>query len=345
MKRATIRGWGMYVPEQIMTNHDIEKIIDTSDAWITSRTGIKERRIAAPDESTSSMAIKAARMALSRAGLTPDDIDLVLVGTATPDYQFPATGCLVQNALGIRGGACDLEAGCTSFMYALSMASAAVASGMHRNVLVIGSEALSRILDWTDRATCVLFGDGAGAVVVSEASWADFDPQYILGSDGSGGSALYLPAGGARQPATEETVRNRMHYVRMAGPEVFRFATRVVAEATNQVLAKTGLTVDDIDLFIPHQANTRIIEAAVRRLGIPAGKVFVNIDRYGNTSSASIPIALCEAEEQGRLQPGDTVIMVGFGAGLTWGAGAIQWAGHLAPRRETEPAGAAVSSP
>jgi 3-oxoacyl-[acyl-carrier-protein] synthase-3 len=337
----------MYVPERIMTNHDLEKLVNTSDEWITSRTGIKERRIAGPGESTSSMGYEAARRAIARGGLTPADIDLVIVGTATPDYQFPATACLIQDALGIQGGAFDLEAGCTSFMYALSIASAMVSADTHRHVLVIGSESLSRILDWEDRATCVLFGDGAGAVVVSQGEYAELSPQYVLGSDGSGAQALCLPAGGSRMPAREETVRDRLHFVRMAGPEVFRFATRVVAEATSQVLSKVGLDGGDIDLFIPHQANTRIIEAAVRRLKIPPERVFINIDRYGNTSSASIPIALCEAVDTGRLRPGDRVVMVGFGAGLTWGAGAIQWAGHLVPeaRRDRSADGLTVEVP
>lgn len=273
------------------------------------------------------MGIRAACDALSSAGLTPTDIDLVIVGTATPDYPFPATACLIQDALGIRGGAFDLEAGCTSFMYGLSIATAYVAAGMYANILVVGSEVLSRILNWKDRSTCVLFGDGAGAVIVSADDRAEFQPQYVLGSDGSGAQALSLPAGGSRMPACEETVRDGLHFVHMAGPHVFRFATRVVAESTQQVLAKAGLSAADVDLFIPHQANTRIIEYAVRRLGIPDDRVFINIDRYGNTSSASIPIALCEAHAQGRLQPQDIVVMVGFGAGLTWAAAALQWTG------------------
>ena len=343
MSRPTIRGWGMYVPDRTMTNTELAKLVDTSDEWITERTGIKERRIAAPHESTSSMAIEAGRQALERAELSPEDIDLVIVGTATPDYLFPATACLVQDALGIHGGAFDLEAGCTSFMYGLSLACALVTSGMNRNVLVIGSEVLSRILDWTDRSTCVLFGDGAGAVVVSEGRHATFEPRFVLGSDGSGGPSLCLPAGGSRIPASAETVHDRLHFVKMAGPEVFRFATRVVGEATHQVLSKAGLAVEDVDLFIPHQANIRIIESAVKRLRIPTERVFVNIDRYGNTSSASIPIALCEAEEQRRLRPGNTVVMVGFGAGLTWGAGALQWAAHLAPHQEPVLAGSSVT--
>lgn len=345
MKRATIRGWGMYVPEKVLTNRDLEGMVDTADEWIVSRTGIRERRIAAPDETTSSMAIEAARQALARADLEPADIDLVIVGTATPDYPFPATACIVQDALGISGGAFDLEAGCTSFMYALSAASAFVATDIHRNVLVIGSETLSRILDWTDRSTCVLFGDGAGAVVVSEGQYATYDPQWVLGSDGSGGANLCLPAGGSAMPASEATVRDRLHFVKMHGPEVFRFATSAVVDATRRVLAKAGLGVEDIDLFIPHQANRRIIDYAVRRLAIPEKHVFLNIEHYGNTSSASIPIALAEAEASGRLRPGDTVVMVGFGAGLTWGAGVIEWAAHLQPVLRDETLAAAAILP
>jgi 3-oxoacyl-[acyl-carrier-protein] synthase-3 len=335
----------MYAPQRVMTNEELESLVDTSDEWITSRTGIKQRRIAAPGESTSSMGIEAAKIALSRAELTAADIDLVICGTATPDFQFPATACLIQDALGVEGGAFDLEAGCTSFMYGLSIASAYVTAGIHRNVLVIGSEVLSRILDWTDRSTCVLFGDGAGAVVVSPGRFSEFQPQFVLGSEGAGGPSLCLPGGGSRHPASEETVRQGLHYVKMAGPEVFRFATRVVAESTHEVLQRAGLRIDDIDLFIPHQANTRIIDAAVRRLQIPPDRVYINIDRYGNTSSASIPIALFEAEEAGRLTPGDTVVMVGFGAGLTWGAGAMQWATHVAPvqKEVVTPVAATVS--
>lgn len=343
MNNPTIRGWGMYVPEKVLTNLDLAQIVDTSDEWIRSRTGIRQRHIASPEETTSSMAILAAREAIECAGLTAADIDLVIVGTATPDYQFPATACLVQDALGIQGGAFDLEAGCTSFVYALSIASAMVSAGMQRHVLVIGSETLSRILDWRDRATCILFGDGAGAVIVSEGKFGEFEPQFVLGSDGSGAHALCLPAGGSRMPAREETIRDGLHFVRMAGPEVFRFATRVVAEATEQVLQKSGLSIDDVDLFIPHQANTRIIDSAMRRLTMPPERVFVNIERYGNTSSASIPIALCEAAAQGRLHAGTRVVMVAFGAGLTWAAGAMQWATHVAPRCERELSQAAIS--
>lgn len=323
--RATITGCGMYVPERVLTNRDLEKMVDTSDEWITQRTGIKERRIAAPGETSSSMGIIAARKAMDSAGISSDDIDLVICGTATPDYMFPATACLIQDALGVKGGAFDLEAGCTSFMYALSMASSMIATGGLRNVLVVGTEVLSRILDWTDRSTCVLFGDGAGAAVVSSSSGGSFDPTFVLGADGSGGAALYVPAGGSQQPAADETVREKLHTVRMAGPEVFRFATKVVVESSRQVMDRLGLLPDDIDLFIPHQANERIIDSALKRLGFPPERVFINIDRYGNTSSASIPIALSEAQNTGRLRAGDTILMVGFGAGLTWAAGVMQW--------------------
>ncbi len=327
MRSAALTGWGMYVPERIVTNEELARTIDTSDEWIASRTGIRQRRVASSEDTTSSMGIRAALDAIRVAGLTPDDIDLVIVGTATPDYPFPATACLIQDALGITGGAFDLEAGCTSFMYGLSIASAYVTAGMYDHILVIGSEILSRILDWTDRSTCVLFGDGAGAVVVSAGGGAGFQPQFVLGSDGSGAQALCLPAGGSRMPSSEETVRAGLHFVHMAGPEVFRFATRVVVESTELVLTKAGLTASDVDLFIPHQANTRIIDYAVRRLGFPEDRVFLNIDRYGNTSSASIPLALCEAHAQGCLRPDDIVVMVGFGAGLTWAAAALQWTG------------------
>jgi 3-oxoacyl-[acyl-carrier-protein] synthase III len=327
MTMPIIRGWGMYTPQRIMTNAELARTIDTSDEWIASRTGIRQRRIAGSDETTSSMGLEAAREAIRCAGLTARDIDLVIVGTATPDYPFPATACLIQDALGIRGGAFDLEAGCTSFMYGLSIASAYIAANMYSNILVVGSEVLSRILDWSDRSTCVLFGDGAGAVVVTGDEGAGFQPRYVLGSDGSGAQALTLPAGGSKRPAGEDTVRAGLHFVHMAGPEVFRFATRVVVDSTQQVLDRAGLSADDVDLFIPHQANTRIIDYAVHRLGIPEDRVFLNIDRYGNTSSASIPIALCEAHAQGRLQPGDIVVMVGFGAGLTWAAATLQWTG------------------
>jgi 3-oxoacyl-[acyl-carrier-protein] synthase III len=325
MMRATISGCGMYVPEKVLTNHDLEKMVDTSDEWITQRTGIKERHIAAEGETSSSMGIIAGRQAIESAGLSRNDIDLVICGTATPDFMFPATACLIQDALGITGGAFDIEAGCSSFMYALSMASALVGSGANCNVLVVGTEVLSRIMDWTDRATCVLFGDGAGAVVVSATTDGTFQPTFVLGADGSGGQALYVPAGGGNSPASDSTIREGLHTIRMAGPEVYRFASRVVVESCQQVLDRLQLTPNDVDMFIPHQANERIIDNALKRLDFPRERCFINIDKYGNTSSASIPIALCEANAASLLKPGATVLMVGFGAGLTWAAGAVQW--------------------
>ncbi|HEV3312658.1 MAG TPA: beta-ketoacyl-ACP synthase III [Chloroflexota bacterium] len=339
--RPTISGCGMYVPERVLTNRDLEKMVNTSDEWITQRTGIRARRIAAEGETSSSMGLIAARRALESAGLGPEDIDLVIVGTATPDFMFPATACLIQNGLGVKGGAFDVEAGCTSFMYALSIAAACVASGAQQNVLVVGTEVLSRIMDWTDRSTCVLFGDGAGAVVMSGSADGAFDPSFVLGADGSGASALYVPAGGSSQPAADNTVKDGLHFVRMAGPEVFRFATRVVVESTQEIMDRLDLAPDDIDLFIPHQANERIIDSALKRLHFPRERTFVNIEKYGNTSSASIPIALTEAREQGRLFPGATLLLVGFGAGLTWAAGAIQWdlnrVGKYETQREAQP--------
>lgn len=325
----------MYVPERVLTNQDLEKMVDTSDEWITQRTGIKERRIAAKDETSSSMGTIAGTRAVESAGIDAGEVDLVIVGTATPDYMFPATACLIQDNLGIRGGAFDVEAGCTSFMYALSTASCLAASGAYRNILVVGTEVLSRIMDWTDRSTCVLFGDGAGAVVVTPSEEGTFDPTFVLGADGSGGSALFLPAGGSFQPASSETVNQGLHTIRMAGPEVFRFATRVVVDSTREVMSRLALGPEDIDLFIPHQANERIIDSALKRLSFPAERCFLNIDRYGNTSSASIPIALCEAEKAGRLRAGATLLMVGFGAGLTWAAGAMQW--QLTPASVSRP--------
>ena len=304
--RATISGCGMHVPERVLTNRELEQMVDTSDEWITQRTGIKERRIAAEGETSSSMGLTAAAMALESAGLTSADIDLVIVGTATPDFMFPATACLIQDALGIKGGAFDIEAGCTSFMYALNIAAACVTTGAQRHVLVIGTEVLSRIMDWTDRSTCVLFGDGAGAVVVSASTEGSFDPTFVLGADGGGAFALYVPAGGSSQPAADNTVRDHLHTVRMAGPEVFRFATHVVVESSRQVMERLGLTPNDIDLFIPHQANERIIDFALKRLHFPRERCFVNIEKYGNTSSASIPIALTEAGSRAGCSPGDT---------------------------------------
>ena len=327
VRYAHIAGWGKYVPTRVVTNEDLSRTVETSDEWIVSRTGIRERRIvASPKETTATMAFEAAKVALEVANVTPNDLGLIIVATATPEYSFPATACVVQDMLGAENaGAFDLSAGCSGFMYALAMGTQAIASGAQSHVLVIGAETLSRIVNWHDRETCVLFGDGAGAVVLQGSDEPGGVLSTLLRADGSGGELLILPAGGSHQPPTLDTVATGQHYVRMNGREVFRFATRVMDEAARKVVADAGLTLEDIDLFIPHQANLRIIQAAVRALKVPMDKFFVNLDRYGNTSAASIPIALCEAVDAGRLEPGDHVVMVGFGAGLTWAASVIRW--------------------
>lgn len=323
---AQIVGWGMYVPSKVLTNDDLAGMVDTSDDWIRARTGIVERRIAAPNETTATMAIRAAQAALQVANADPARLDLIIVATATPDYFFPATACLVQDALGAtRAGAFDLSAGCTGFVYGLVVGSQMIISGAYNQVLVIGAETLSRIINWTDRNTCVLFGDGAGAVLLQASDVPGGVLSAVLGADGSGGDLLVLPAGGSRHPASVETVAQNMHYIHMNGPEVFRFATQVTAKAAKQALAEAGLHLEDISLFISHQANGRIIQSAAKSLKLPPEKVFVNLDRYGNTSSASVPIALCEAIEQGRVKRGDYLVMVGFGAGLTWAAVVVKW--------------------
>ncbi len=333
---AHITGWGCAIPEKVLTNDDLSSMVDTSDEWIRSRTGIRERHIAAPEESTATLASKAALEALRVAGLPASRVELIIVASSSPEHIFPATACLVQDHIGAsRAGAFDLSAACTGFIYALSMAAAQIRSGAIENALVIGAETLSRLVNWEDRNTCVLFGDGAGALVLQ----ADTTPGGVLGSvlrsDGSGSKSLMLPAGGSRYPTTMETVRQGMHYIQMNGREVFRFATRVMAQATREVIEKNALEIEDISLVIPHQANQRIIDAAARGLKLPPERFMVNLERYGNTSTASIPIAICEAAATGRLQSGDHVVLVGFGAGLTWGALLAQWSGPLrtAPKR------------
>lgn len=323
---AHIIGWGMALPSRVMTNDEISQMVDTSDAWIRERTGIRERRIAGAKDSTATLALRAAKRALEVANVSPADLNLIIVATATPEYLFPATACLVQDWLGAENaGAFDLSAGCTGFVYAISIAANAIISGAADTVLVIGSETLSRIVDWQDRGTCILFGDGAGAVVLRASNMPGGVLTTLLRSDGSGGDLLSLPGGGSRYPPSPTTVLNGMHKIHMNGREVFRFATRVMAQATRSVVEDAGLTLEDIALVIPHQANIRIIEAAARSLGMPMEKMYVNIERYGNTSSASIPIALCEAIESGRIKADDTIVLVAFGAGLTWGAATIKW--------------------
>jgi 3-oxoacyl-[acyl-carrier-protein] synthase III len=329
MKRRFVRiaGSGKYLPERIMPNSELAELVDTSDEWIRARTGIGERRIAAPEETTCTLAVHSAREALDRAGVRAEDLDLIIVATCTPDYSnMPATASLVQEALGAaHAGAFDLNAVCSGFLYALATGSQFVANGTYRNVLVVGADVFTRILDWQDRSTCVLFGDGAGAVVLQPSDEPGGLLSFVLGSDGAGGCTLFVPAGGSRRPASSETVTEREHYVKMQGREVFRFATRVVPESVVQALGLAGLTTDDIDLFIPHQANVRIIDAAARRLRLPEGSVFSNVERYGNTSAASVPVALCEAVEAGLVRSGSTVVMTGFGAGLSWGTAVWRW--------------------
>lgn len=327
MRPVGILGTGSYLPERVMTNADLEKMVDTSDEWIVSRTGIRERRIAAPDEASSDLAVKAAEKALQHAGISADDIDLIIVATVTPDMSFPATACLVQDRLGASKAATfDLSAACTGFLYGVATAAQFITTGVYNYALVIGVECLSRILDWTDRNTCVLFGDGAGAAVLGPVGDGYGFLSYELGGDGSGGDLLKLPAGGSRLPASEETLRQRLHTVSMSGREVFKFAVRVIGTSTEEALKKAGMSKEDIDFLIPHQANIRIIDSAIKRFGLTEDKVVINLDRYGNMSSASIPVALDEAVKQGRIKKGDTLVLCGFGGGLTWGAAVLKWA-------------------
>ncbi len=323
----SISGLGSHVPERVVTNDEFAELVDTSDEWIRTRTGIRERRFAAAEEALSDIALPAARVALERAGISGRDLDLIIVATVTPDMLFPSTAALIADQLGAaNAGAYDLSAGCTGFMYGLAQAFGMVSSGMSKRSLVVGADVLSKLMNFADRSTCVLFGDGAGAVVVERAGESGF-LGFDLGADGAGGVDLHLPAGGSRRPTTADTVARGEHYVRMNGRQVFKFATRVLVSSAESVLDECGLTPADVDVYVPHQANVRIIDHAVARLGIPEDRVVINVDRYGNTSSASIPLALAEALEQGRLHRGDTVLMTGMGAGLTWGSAVMRWTG------------------
>jgi 3-oxoacyl-[acyl-carrier-protein] synthase-3 len=331
---VTITGLGVHLPAKVVTNDDLAAVLDTSDEWIRQRTGIRERRVADPGLCSSDLGILAARRALADAGLLPEDVDLVITATISPDQLTPATASRIAYQSGcVNAGAYDVSAGCTGFVYALAMAAGTVASGLFEHVLVVGAETTSRVLDWEDRSTAVLFGDGAGAAVVSlvHAGEGAVAPAGILGfdlgSDGSGGDLLGIPAGGSRLPASCATAEARQHYIKMNGSEVYKFATRVVAPSAGRVLQRCEREVADIDLFVPHQANLRIIEAATKKLGIAEEKVYTNLQRYGNTSCASIPLCLSEARAEGRLKDGDLVLLMGFGAGLTWGACLMEW-GH-----------------
>jgi len=322
---ARISALGVHVPERVLTNEEIGQFVDTSDEWITTRTGIRERRIARVDEAASDLGEIAARRCLESANLAPTDVDLVIVATISPDHVMPATASIVAERIGAtKAGAFDVQAGCTGFVYGLAVATAFVSANMFTNVLVVGAEALSKMVDWEDRSTCVLFGDGAGAILVQPTDNGSIF-SFDLGNDGAGADKLLIPAGGSRLPATHATVDAHAHTMHMTGSEVFKFATRIVVESCQKVLRDANLSVADVDLFVPHQANIRIIESVARRLGFSDSQVYANLDRYGNTSCASIPLCLHEASASGRLKNGDTLLLAGFGAGLTWGSCLTKW--------------------
>jgi len=321
-----VLGTGKYVPERVLTNFDLEQMVETSDEWIVTRTGIRERRICSPEEAASDLAYHASLQALERAGLTAEDIDLIIVATITPDSAFPSTACVLQDRLGAKKAAAfDLSAACSGFIYALAAATSMIASGMYRHVLVVGAECLSKITDYTDRNTCILFGDGAGAVVLGQVPEGRGFRSFVLGADGSGGNLLNLAGGGSRCPASEQSLKEKKHYIYMAGSEVFKFAVRIMGSVALEAVEKAGLAKDDIDLLVPHQANIRIIQSALEKLNLPEEKCMINLDKYGNVSAASIPIALAEAVEEGRIREGDRIVLVGFGGGLTWGASVLVW--------------------
>jgi 3-oxoacyl-[acyl-carrier-protein] synthase III len=321
---AKITGWGKYVPERVLTNADLAQLVDTSDEWITTRTGIKERHIRTENDTTSSMSVEAARQALEVAGITPKDLDLIIVCTSSPDYLLPSVASQVQHLLGAECGAFTLVAGCSGWVYGLVTASQFITGGAYNRILVVGVEIISFALDFTDRTTCVLFGDAAAATVIEASEEPGGMLSYELGSDGSGAMALYVPDGGVVSPLSQKTLDERRQYMRMDGQEVFKFAVRTLAASLKRTVYQAGLTPDDIDLFIPHQANARIIEAAARQMRVPLEKFYINLERYGNTSAASVPLAMVEAIQEGRLKDGDKVAMCAFGAGLTWASAVVQ---------------------
>ena len=328
MYECRIAGTGRYVPEKVLTNTDLEKIVETSDEWIIKRTGIRERRIAAEDQSTSDLALEAARVALDRAGLAAEDLDAIILATLTPDTYCPAGVCYVQNLLGATNAcAFDLSAACTGFVYGITVGSSLVRTGVHKNVLVLGAETLSRFIDYTDRNTCILFGDGAGAAVLSRAEEGSDSRllDHYLRSDGGGTDLIIMPGGGARRPASYDTVDGKLHFLSMQGNDVFKFATKSMQTLIETAIERNELSVDDLDLVVPHQVNSRIIDTVLRKVDIPEEKIYLNLQRYGNTSAASVPMALHEAVEEGRVQPGNLVLLVAFGAGLTWGYNLVRW--------------------
>jgi len=325
MQKAGILGLGCYLPPKKLTNSDLAKIVETSDEWIASRTGIRERRIASKEVATSDLGVEAARLAIKDAGLSSEDIDLIITATITPDMAFPATSCIIQDKIGAKNAACfDINAACSGFVYTIVIAQQFVNSGLYDHVLVIGAEKLTSIVDWKDRSTCVLFGDGAGACVVGKSEDRVIVSSF-MGADGSGGHLLSVPAGGSRLPATEDTVKDRLHFLKMGGNEVFKIAVRIMVEAATNAIKNAGLGLDDISLFIPHQANMRILLAVAKRLGVSQDKIFMNIEKYGNMSAASTAVALVEAAQENKIKKGEHVVLVAFGGGLTYGASVIKW--------------------
>ncbi|SFD67441.1 3-oxoacyl-[acyl-carrier-protein] synthase-3 [Paenibacillus catalpae] len=321
-----IIGTGKYVPDRILSNQELEQMVETNDEWIVTRTGIRERRMAAPEQATSDLAYQASLKAIAAAGITVEDLDLIIVSTITPDMFFPSTACLLQEKLGAKKAAAfDLSAACSGFIYGLATASNMIATGMYKHILVVGAETLSRITDYTDRNTCILFGDGAGAVVLGQVEEGRGFKSFELGADGGGGELLRVSGGGSRLPSSADTVSSKQHYIHMAGNDVFKFAVRIMGGAAEEALRKAGMNKEDINLLVPHQANVRIIQSALNRLDLPEEKCMINLDKYGNMSAASIPVALAEAVEQGRVHEGDCLVFVGFGGGLTWGASVLIW--------------------
>ncbi len=326
LQSVGILGTGSCLPEKEITNYDLEKIVDTSHEWIVSRTGIHKRRIADDQTATSDLSTEAAKRALKNANIRAEDLDLIIVATVTPDMSFPSTACIVQSNLGaVNAAAFDLEAACSGFLYGLSIGKQFISTGAYKYVLVIGAETLSKIMNWEDRNTCVLFGDGAGAVVLGPTEAGKGILSTYLGADGEGGKYLTLPAGGSRMPASVETVKQNLHYIKMDGSEVFKFAVRIMGDAAKKALEMCSMQVEDINYLVPHQANIRIIKSAAKRLKISMENVYVNLDRYGNMSAASIPVALDEAVRNNKIKKDDIIVLVGFGGGLTWGSSVIKW--------------------
>lgn len=324
--KAKIAGTGSYLPEKVLTNADLEKMVDTSDEWISTRTGIKERRIVNEDQAASDLAYEASKKAIQAAQVKPEELDMIIVATITPDMVFPATACVLQERLGVKGiAAFDLEAACSGFLYGISIGSQFIATGMYNNILVVAAEALSKIIDWKDRSTCVLFADGAGAVILKPSSDNSRIISSYLGADGTGADLVGVPAGGSRLPASQETVRDGQHYMKMKGNGLFKRAVKVMVQAIDISLEKSGLTYDEIDFFIPHQANIRIINAVAKRIGIDKNKAYVNLDQCGNMSAASVAVALDQAVREGKIKKGDKVLLTCFGGGLTWASLVIEW--------------------